>query len=441
MIIRKKKTRHVSVAGEAFKSVTLVLLILSTLVLTLVSWVYEPSMWDTGGFSWLKKAMIATGFVEKPSVVTIAPENWEYVPASMPITLALRSDTNGPLRVTLWNADELRSAFDNSMQKLLGEALEASTTAKGVSESDWLAALSSQMLYIEYPYPVPLNALGAWLTMKCDMPFTVSRLVLSKSAGGLILFFQTSGGTYYSCENVLPIELPAELNGSTVGEFAYSAYGSSALKDSFFAISTEVNRLPMLSYERIPDLRLFSLSLFQNLLFDVDTPFQQVEADGTILYVDGARTLRVSPEGRIRYQCPELESRLQLNLSDNPVADKIEIARLLADALSPALKDAQWVFESIREDAEKGTVIRFSSIAGGIRLYGRNAPFAEIVIKNDYISEALFFITRLSILQETSLLLPLKQTITLSSSNRINIKLGYSQQADTNFKANWLQFE
>lgn len=157
--------------------------------------------------------------------------------ASRPVAAAVCPDGDaGRYAAQYDSAAVSRLAEEHSA--LLGEALAAAETPQSVSTAAWRTALQRPGLYFQFPTPVPLSALYAWLGEGVDNSAlalsTALRVVLCRGSGDAVdLYYQAGRSeTFYRCatnlsyrEHLAPQLVGYGANGALFAfEFSDGAY-------------------------------------------------------------------------------------------------------------------------------------------------------------------------------------------------------------------------
>ncbi|MCD8100628.1 MAG: hypothetical protein LUE06_08660 [Oscillospiraceae bacterium] len=204
-----------------------------------------------------------------------------------------------------WDDTAVTSAFSR-FAALLGEALGSAEAGEDITESDWRAALEEQGAVFDYCYPRRLDFLAQWLGTDAESDageHEARRVALIASEGGVELYFTDTDGAFRRCSTAVSVQalttaLSAfEPNGA---QFAYEC-GQDALapytlmlpsKSEAQAVAAEN---PMSGYS--------AARLFTALGMSGNAASPYTEPDGVSVYVDGEKTLRISPDGAVTYRC------------------------------------------------------------------------------------------------------------------------------------------
>ena len=187
----------------------------------------------------------------------------------------------------------------------LGEALGTSGSLREISEDDFRNALKGSGVFFDYLYPAPLSALASWLGTEVSGEAgskSARRLFLGDDEGNLILYFYSEGeDKYFSSETALSFSsISGKIAEFPIGNanFAFESGDEYKALDPYFIFSRETDTLRSVQVSgALPDnngidlLRYFGMN--KNAVSDY------FEADGSVVYVDGEKTLRIESSGEV----------------------------------------------------------------------------------------------------------------------------------------------
>lgn len=316
------------------------------------------------------------------------------------------------------------------VSSLLREALNSVQSFSPCERREFLSALGGTSVYCDFLEPLPLPVLAGLVGAESHSRETARRILLSaRGEGGAILYLWGEGDTCLRGTSVLPLETLSsavnnyELNGAL---FAMDGQvpGSEKLSPcSLFPL--ELPELPRLSaVSSLPD----SSALLSALGFYPRTNSRYTESGGVEVVTDGGRSLRLSPDGTIRYRGGEEPALTVPSAVQTPtLVEAVTGAHALLSGL-PGISDAgaALYLQSVRQTEDK-TVVAFGFQYGGIpiRLSGGGSA-AEVTLSGNTVSSLTLRFRQYESTGEICLLLPLRQALAIAAGHEDSeLSIGY----------------
>lgn len=297
----------------------------------------------------------------------------ESIVPSTPFAILL-TDSGGAHSAVKYDAALKARAF-SQFSAILGESLGSAGEARAITEKEWQAALKGQGVFFDYLYPLPLDLIalhvGASLNVS-DTDFSVRRLFLGERSGSLCLYIRDEGrGAFYRMDTALSF---AALNlDQRAGDlalpragFAFSSKDEHPLLDPYFIFSGETLQ------PAAADSAVLSVSL-ENGLISMETFFMNEraskrydEADGSVVYVEGSSSLRISVSGSVIYAVTGSGGIPVENGSRASLADCVSAAASLVSKTVAASSGAAQVALTDIERSSGGYTISFGYYVNGI---------------------------------------------------------------------------
>ncbi len=197
--------------------------------------------------------------------------------------------------------DKLVSQFSAD----LGEALGTLVSLREISEDNFREALGGTGVFFDYLYPQPLSALASWLGTEASGEVsakTARRLFLGNDEGKMILYFFSEGdGKYLSGETALGFaSVSDKIAEFPIGNanFAFELKGQYETLDPYFIFSRENDTLRAVDVSSVlPDNNGKDLLSYFGMNKNVASDY--IEANGSVVYVDGEKTLRIESTGEV----------------------------------------------------------------------------------------------------------------------------------------------
>ncbi|MGI6578137.1 MAG: hypothetical protein ACOX1Q_09030 [Eubacteriales bacterium] len=320
---------------ETAKTIIIILLLISALWLTVMTWVYEPSILPVKFYEKAGKLLSFIG-IDIPGAVTIETRRvHDLREAASPVRCA----------ITL-NEGRYGAEYDNTLvtqvvdrtKRLIGEAIGSASEPTEISVNEWRAALGRTGIYYDYFEDIPLSAIALWQNFEPSPHITGSarHLILSVD-DDVVGFYFTAGENrkyLYSKTAVNPSDIAEVLTGYSPNGCVF-AFENEKLApkpmDELFLFKRPPIRVASasrLSHENIDFnelLKTFGMSLSSNRYTQ--------SRDNTVVAVDGPRTLTLSEKGDLVYSDTE-EGQTEgyvIYVSKSSEAEIIENIRLLSE--------------------------------------------------------------------------------------------------------------
>ena len=206
------------------------------------------------------------------------------------------------------NKEKLLSQFS----PYLGEALGSASSLERITESGWETVLGVSGVFFDYIYPQPLTAMASWLGTELSGSageHMVRRLYLGGEKDVLYLYYiDESSMSVYRCATALSLSsFSAKIAELPMGSahFAFEMGEEYENLDPYFILSDEECRLRAMSAAN-PFKDGYSanelLALFE---MNSRTALPYPESDGSSVYVDSNKTLRIDSGGKLSFSVSE----------------------------------------------------------------------------------------------------------------------------------------
>ena len=332
---------------------------------------------------------------------------------------------------------------DETLRGLLREVLGSTGTFTTCGRKDFLQALESTSVYFDFLSPLPLSVLADMAgTGGPDSP-SARCLIVSGQEDPVSLFLWDGGDSYLHCTTAVSLKNLEQIAGQYelgnavfVMDLAESEPCARELDDCSLLLS-ETPELLSLSAET-PS---YSESLLlANLGFNPNTKNRYTD-NGTEVISESGRSLRLRPDGNITYQ-----SGGDGTLSIEAAGEHLTLTEaaagagtLLNNLLEPTSGDESLYLTGVRQSGSlisltfsyqvHGVPVRFSD--------GGNA--AEVTLNGTTISSLSLRIRRYSETETASLLLPLRQAMSIARQHPgSQLSIGYIDRGGSTVDADWL---
>ena len=348
--------------------------------------------------------------------------------------------------VTTTTADESFAPLKTFLQEALGSAHSFTVS----DEDAFFTALDRPSIYYDFLEPLPLSVLSGLVAGTSGEEHRSARqLVLSAAEDDTVQLVLCDGeGMYYQCQTAITgSDLTGAVNLFELGS-GYFAFDYTVLSDHYRRIAPTslflepLPQLPTLSVSTdLPD----ESSLLEELGFNPHTNSRYTEANGTEVVVEGDLSVRFLPDGTIRYKGSDSEAnetRLTVE-SAGEIPTLQEAASGTCDLLNQLLasypSDASLYLLKIQRSGST-TTLYFDYQSGGIPIrQASGVPAAEVQLNGRRVSSLNLLLRQYTAGTDTSLLLPMKQTIAIAARQEgKELLIGYTDNGSDTSSAAWL---
>ena len=334
----------------------------------------------------------------------------------------------------------------------LREALGSVQTLSPATMDQFSAALSGTSIYFDFLNPLPLQVLAELIGVE-DTAWeqAVRCLLLSAGSDGSVQLYLWDGGEAVFTSTVPSTSLSLAALTESVGQsgydsvfFAFEDADADAQYGALFPLSILPAELP-----ELPNLSAsFPLTDTDRLLvsfgFNANTRERYTENDGTevITEVEADRSLHIRPNGEIIYRCGAESAPLEIAAQEEiPTATEAVLgASILLEQLTGDLSgEAGLYLVSVRQ-SEESTQLEFGYQINGVPIrFSDGGSAAEITLSGTAITRLSLRFRQYSTSGETSLLLPLRQTLAIAAEHPgTELSIGYADGGDDTVPASWL---
>ena len=383
-------------------------------------------------------------FAVSPSSGSAAPVE-EAASLSAPVRIAVSSTYGryGSLTLTT-DSDEFVL-----LATRLGEALGSARSFSPCESAAFNDALSQLSIYYDFLEPLPLSVLAELMSLPDIAPATASatarQLVIAAAGDGTVqLLLWDGGSTYLCCGTAITYgDLEDTVSRYEVGN-AYFAFDYAESGESFrqvFPRSLFLDPLPQLPELAVSNSMADTERLLAQLGFNPYTNSRYMESGGTEVITEGDQTVRLLPEGILRYQGSS-KAELSIDAAEEVPTPEEAVrgaGRLLSQLLGGRSGDAALYLQNVRQSGTS-TVLRF-----GYQIYGMPIRLAdgtcaaEVTLNGTSISSLTLCFRQYTAGNKSSLLLPLKQAIAIAARQPgKELFLAYTDSGADTASAVWL---
>ena len=337
---------------------------------------------------------------------------------------------------------QIKDKIISQFSGYLGEALGSSSHLQEVSVEQWQTVLSGSGVFFDYLYPQRLSAIASWLgtdiTNEASSK-TARRLFLGNYNGNLILYFISEGdGKIYSCDTSFSFSsLSPKIAEYPLGtaNFAFELGEEYANLDTYFIFSRESKTLQAVTVSSpVREGSFDSSSLLNYFGMNSHVVSQYTETDGSEVFVDGDKTLRVEASGEVSFSASGNNGvLLNSNSAELTIADCISSCYEIAKN-SIGLSSGDGVVGLVNVDGTSSSscTISFGYFADGMPFTLPNGRYAaSFEISGGTIVKAELYCRKYTLSGGSSLALPEKQVAAIAEIEGGEPVLTYEDKNDS----------
>ena len=376
-----------------------------------------------------------------PSQETVEVPNSEYdTQFSFPVFLLVTGEEGSHYAVKYDN--QSRNKLVSEFSAYLGEALGSAGTLTEISTKEWEAALGGSGVFFDYLYPQPLSAIASCLGTSANgeaADKSSRRFFLGNSSEKLVLYFISADeNKIYKAETASGYSrISQKIAECPLGdaEFAFELEEEPDNLDPYFILSNESLELQSVAVSNpVRDAGFDSVELLGYFGMNSRTNNSFNDADGSTIYVDSQKNLRIEALGRLFYSSSDGSGVVMPTLDG-----ELEIV----DCISECYKIAESTVGASSGDAILGIVdiegasspssctISFGYYLNGIPVTLSGGGYAaSFRISNGVIVEADLYFRNYSFSGSTFAALPEKQAVALAETKGGEPVLTYEDKLD-----------
>jgi len=418
--------------------------LIQNIVITLLT-VSAVMLFAATQISSLSQGSLLNRWFSASSSPAAAAAEEEAVPLSAPVRIAVSGTYGRYGSVTLSSGSEEFIPLATR----LGEALGSARSFLPCDNQDFIDALSQPSIFYDFGEALPLSVLAELISLP-DMPAAIAstdarQLVISASDSGTVQLLLWDGeGTYLRCGTAITAgDLEDTISRYELGG-AYFAFDYAENDETFrqvFSRSLFLDPLPQLPRLSVSNALTDTDTVLTRLGFNPYTNSRYMESGGTEVVTEGDQSVRLLPEGIIRYQGSG-KSDLSIDAeSETPTLWEAVsgASELLNSLLSGHTGDAVLYLQTVRQTGS-ATVLRFGYQAGGVPIrFADGTCAAEVVLSGTAVSSLTLCFRQYTAGDENSLLLPLKQAIAIAARQEgKELFIAYTDSGADTASAAWL---
>ena len=436
---------------ERLKSLLIVLLTLSALVLTLRVLLFNE-LAGQGPRGWLDN--LPSLFRQEQAASTADPGG--VIPSSaaaQPVRISVFDGSERfAVQYDIAQADQLFS----SLSILLSEALSSASAPSEVTEQSWREALCSPGVWFDFLGDIPLEALCAWMVEggnNSALTAAARQLAVARNDGGgvSLYYHNVEDGLYYACQTAVAYE--GHMDELVTG---YGGNGAS------FAFELEESG----GYDGLDPYVLLSAATPSPAVYRASNPQSGTDAEtvaglqaelsfqapsdavyaipGGLRMRLGRETLEIGGDGTVTYHTSEeTPTRYPVGQGDYNLTELVETARrLAANTVGRSCGAAQLYLAGVETEEDGAVAVCFAySLSGATVLLPEDGYAARFTVRDGQITDYTLRFRSYEETAERSILLPERQAAAaldaLSPEGR-ELLLCYTDNGGDTVQAGWV---
>ena len=427
------------------KNTVIVILLLSLVALTVLTWFGDMQPGGAQRQEVLSELFggIFSGTGDAERGLYSGYREYDYTMSILsPVRAAVRS---GGALSCFTARDAVRELFERT-SALLADALASADGRNTLSAYQWRQVLRQDLICFDFEGDMPLAMLSAVIGLaETNVAEQQARaIVLYESGDALILVIRPREGMPIAYATAVAAgEFDALLGeyGEGNARFAFEdPISAQYLPDEFIVMP---NRAVPKVLKRTAPLSDYTGTASERLIYALLSGFgcnpyttgAYIDSDGTRVYVEEFRTLRITPDGALSYYAPE-------PVDDSvPVTERSAIissaATMLDHLASNYIGDASIFISRAYYDTDAGRyIILFGCAVDGIPLILEDGYFARLEYVGSSLVGAHMTVAGYIQTESQEALLPDVQAAAAAGKSRI-FELRYGKHQDGEYRANW----
>lgn len=302
----------------------------------------------------------------------------------------------------------------------LAEALGSASQPRTVDEAEWIKALESESVYINYFVPQHLEVLssqlGTEMSSMADVNVFADEFCLSCESGGEVKLLFKSDNEYYFCDTAVSASALRERIAEyvpTESAFSYSDKLLYGIKNSTLVLK-DFDSVRLIESSGIPASAQQLEMLMPAFGINEYTTSYYKEADGTSVYVDSNCVLRLSPYGHALY---ELSGDASVRASDKGFPSAIELCwEIIGATVGQSCGNAEVYLSGCEVIGEGNYIFTFDYMFNGVPIHIGSRHAAVINIENSALIKAEIIFKSYISTGDSVNILPMYQAAAMASA-------------------------
>lgn len=338
---------------------------------------------------------------------------------SAPVRVAVSGTYGRYGDITLSTGDTDR--FGRLLSPLLSEALGSGQSFSPCTRTDFLSALSRASVCYDFlqPLPLPVLSMLVGLDSAAASQIQAQYIAISEMDGTVSLLVWDGADTFLQCDTAVKASrLQDVISSYELGNaaFAFDLSHSDPVFENISPCSLFVSPMPQFQTLDVSPSTGDTSALLSALGFNPYANTRYTESNGTEVVMEGDQSLRLSPDGRLRYQSGTYPV-LSIAKSDAPTLEEAAQGawELLHTLLAGHLGSAVPYLSQVTQSADT-TVLRFGFHVDGMPIrFADDAPAAEIHLRGSAVLSLSAVLHSYALSGQAAAPLPLKQASAIAA--------------------------
>lgn len=362
----------------------------------------------------------------------------ELVQAVHPRTVLVRMP-DGATAASAYAGEETEAAF-HLFSAMLSEALGSAGAPERIDEDAFRGGIDAGCVLIDFFCEEPLEVLARWLGSDMHSAAALSRtqlLYLGLSNVTVQLCYQDAEGRFYRCATAAMSEtLRARLSEFQGGAayFAYETNTMDALRPYTVLLET-LPAIPGISGSAVRD-GIDAESLLQTVEMNRYVASSYVEADGTRVFIDNEKMLRINPDGTVFFRAGAADG--ERRIADGTAAAASYAYAVALHSIGRYAGQADILLTEISETGDGAYTVQFDYCVGGVPLRLPSGSAASVELKNGRLAALQLAFRSYAYTEEIAVILPMRQAAAIANAAGAAPALVYADAGDR-FDCVWVK--
>lgn len=362
---------------------------------------------------------------------------------SAPVRVAVSGTYGRYGDITLSTGDT--DQFGRLLSSLLSEALGSGQSFSPCAQTDFLSALSRASVCYDFLQPLPLSVLSmlVGLDNAAESDIQARYVAVSELDGIVSLLVWDGADTFLQCETAVKASrLQDVISSYELGNaaFAFDLSHSDPVFEAISPCSLFVSPMPQFQTLDVSSSTEDTSALLPALGFNPYANTRYTESNGTEVVMEGDQTLRLSPDGHLRYQSGTYPTLSVAKGGEPSPEETVQGAwELLHTLLAGHLGSAAPYLSQVTQSGDT-TVLQFGLHVDGMPIrFGDDAPAAEIRLRGSAVLSLSAVLRSYALSGENAAPLPLRQASAIAALDPgKGLSLAYVDDGSSVCEPTWL---
>ena len=354
----------------------------------------------------------------------------ELARAVRPRTVLVRG-SDGTASASAYAGEETEEAF-RRFSATLGEALGSAGEPERTDEDAFRAVLDGECVYVDFFGEVPLGVLAQWLGSEMHggaSDVSARMLCLSLSDAAVQLCCRGSDGAFYRCETASVSETLRAKMSDFPGVEARFAYAEPKLgvREPYTVLLSEMPEIACVAVESVRG-GIDIAELLQTVEMNSYLASSYVEADGTKVFIDDEKSLRLGPDGTVSFRTGSAEGERQFG---DGVGAAVSYAYETAlRCVGGCAGDAELILTGVSDNGGDDYTVTFDYCIGCIPLRLASGSAVLLRVRDGRLVQLQSVLRTYTRTGETERVLPVRQAAAVAGAAGTTPALIYADSGD-----------